>query len=325
MSATSRIDPPAPRLLVLGGTGFVGRTLCEQLVAQGRHRVVVPTRRLAHGSPLQPLPTVELVAADVHDDAQLAQLLGGVDAVVNLVAILHGRAADFQHVHVELPQRLAAACTRAGVRRVVHVSALAVGADAPSLYLRSKSAGESALRGSGLDVTVLRPSVIFGAGDRFLNHFASLPALAPVLPLAGASARFQPVWVADVARAILASLAQPQSSGQTFECAGPQVHTLAELVRLAGRWAGHARPQIALPMVLGYWQARLLEWLPGAPLMSRDNLDSMRVDSVASGRMPGLDALGIQASALAAVAPGYLGAAQGCSRYGHWRALAGRG
>lgn len=312
-------------ILVLGGTGFVGRALCERLTERsGSGRIIVPTRRLRHGLHVQSLPTVDLVEADVHDEATLVRLLARADAVVNLVAILHGTPAAFARVHVELPQRLAHACAVAGVRRVVQVSALGVGPDAPSNYLRSKTAGETLLRAAALDVTVLRPSVMFGSEDRFLNLFAQLQALAPVLPLAGSDARFQPVWVEDVASAIVAALDRNDSIGQIYEVAGPTIYTLSDLVRLAGRWSGHERPQIALPAFAARLQAQLMEWLPGAPLMSRDNVDSMQVPNVASGVLPGLAALGVMPTALEAVAPGYLGAGFGRARLERWRAGAGR-
>jgi NADH dehydrogenase len=314
-------------ILVLGGTGFVGRVVCERLVERSGGadgRIVVPTRRLQHGQRLRSLPTLELVQASVHDDAELTRLLAGCDAVVNLVAILHGSAADFQRVHVELPQRLVRACQAAGVRRLVHVSALGVGPDGPSNYLRSKAEGEAVLMASGLDVTLLRPSVIFGSEDRFLNLFAGLQRLAPVIPLAGSQARFQPVWVEDVAAAVVRCLDLPQTIGKIYECTGPTPYTLSELVRLAGRWSGHERPQIPLPAVAGRLQATLMEWLPGEPMMSRDNIDSMRVPNVASGRVPGLADLGIQAAALEAVAPAYLGQGFNRARFDRWRARAGR-
>jgi len=314
-------------ILVLGGTGFVGRAVCERLVERSGGadgRIVVPTRRLQHGQAVRSLPTLDLVPANVHDDAQLARLVARSDAVINLVAILHGSAADFGRVHVELPQRLVRACAAAGLRRIVHVSALGVGTDAPSNYLRSKAAGEAVLMGSGLDVTLLRPSVIFGTEDRFLNLFAKLQSLAPVMPLAGSQARFQPVWVEDVASAVVACLDRPETIGKVYECAGPTAYTLSELVRLAGRWSGHERPQIPLPEFAGRLQAMLMEWLPGEPLMSRDNVDSMRVPNIASGRLPGLAELGIQAAALEAVAPGYLGQGFNRGRFDRWRAGAGR-
>jgi NADH dehydrogenase len=312
-------------VVVLGGTGFVGRSVCEKLVERSpTGRIVVPTRRLLHGQRVRSLPTVELIEADVHDDAQLARALAGADAVVNLVAILHGSRTAFEHVHVALPRRLAAACNAAGIKRVVHVSALGVGPNAPSNYLRSKTEGEAVLQAAGLDLTLLRPSVIFGSDDAFLNLFARLQSLAPFMPLAGSDARFQPVWVEDVASAIVGCLDKPETIGKTYECAGPQVYTLADLVRLAGRWSGHERPVIPLPAFVGRLQAGLMELLPGQPLMSRDNVDSMQVPNVASGQLPNLQALGIQPAALEAVGPGYLGVGVGRGRFDRFRAGAGR-
>jgi len=310
-------------ILILGGTGFVGRSVCERLVRRSGGsggRLIVPTRRRLSGQDVQSLPTLELVQANVHDERELSGWVAQADAVVNLVAILHGTPAEFEHVHVRLPQKLVQACTAAGGKRLVHVSALGVGAHAPSNYLRSKTAGEAVLRAAtDLPCTVLRPSVIFGAEDRFLNLFASLQAVAPVLPLAGSEARFQPVWVEDVAQAVVVALDSPQSIGQTIECAGPKVYTLSELVRLAGRWSGNERPQIALPRALGRLQALAMELLPGEPLMSRDNLDSMAQPNVASGQFPGLTTLGITPTALEAIAPVYLGDNQARARFDRWR------
>ena len=207
-----------------------------------------------------------------------------------------------------------------GVRRLVHVSALGADPAGPSHYLRSKGRGEAALREAGLDLTLLRPSVIFGANDRFLNLFAQLQALFPVLPLAGADARFQPVWVDDVAAAIAACLERPDTIGQVYECAGPEVKTLAELVRLAGEASGHPRPILPLPGPLATLQALAMEFAPGETLMSRDNLASMTVPNVATGQHPGLADLGIAPSPLLAVVPGYLQPGQRCARLDTWRA-----
>lgn len=314
-------------ILVLGGTGFVGRHVCETLHRMG-WRITVPTRRAINAAAVQHLPRVTVLEADVHDEAQLTRLLPGHDAVVNLVAILHGSEAAFEHVHVQLPTKLARACVATGVRRVVHVSALGVSLDGPSRYQRSKARGEEVLRQADLDLTVLRPSVIFGAGDRFLNLFARLQAVFPVMPLAGAAARFQPVWVDDVASAVLACLKDadlPMSTvGQTFECAGPDVLTLGELVRLAGRHGSTERPVLPLPMAIGRLQAFMMELAPGEPLMSRDNLAAMSVDNVASGQWPGLSALGIVPARVEAVAPTYLGNRGGRSALLQARQGAGR-
>ncbi len=316
------------KFLILGGTGFVGRSVCEKLVersggADGRIRVA--TRRFPHARHLQLLPTVEIACGDVHDEAALARMLRDTDAVINLVAILHGSAAEFERVHVRLPARLAAACQSAGVRRIVHVSALGVGVDAPSRYLSSKARGEEALKAAAaLDLTILRPSVIFGERDRFLNLFASLQSIFPVMPLASAHARFQPVWVDDVASAVVRSLDDPTTIGTTIECCGPRVYTLEALVRAAGEWSGSRRPVFALPAALGRLQALAMELLPGTPLMSRDNIDSMRVANVASGKLPGLERLGIEPAPLEAIAPRYLGHVSGEKRLEAWRARARR-
>jgi len=226
--------------------------------------------------------------------------------VVNLIAVLHGSRARFEQVHVELPRRLAAAMQASGVRRLVHVSALGASASGPSEYQRSKAAGEAVLQAAGLELTILRPSVIFGAEDRFLNLFASLQKLFPLMPLAGSQARLQPVWVGDVARALLHCLLHPATSGQIIECAGPETFSLADLVRLAGRLSGHPRPVLPLPRALGYAQALLMQLLPGEPLLSADNLRSLEVDNVASGQLPDLRALGIEPQALEPLAARYL-------------------
>jgi len=312
-------------VLVLGGTGFVGTEVCQMLASQGWH-VSVATRRTSSASHLLQLPQLSVLELDVHDEAALAQALAGQDAVVNLVAILHGTQAAFELVHVALPQKLARACRAAGVRQVVHISA--IGADAqrpqaaPSMYLRSKGQGEAVLlqaassgQGSAFALTILRPSVIFGAGDKFLTVFAELQKKLPFMPLAGANARFQPVWVGDVAAAVLRSLqgdggALPGAAVRIFEACGPEVFALRQLVQLSAQLAGirhgRGRPVLALPDWLGRLQATLMEMLPGEPLMSRDNLDSMRVDNIASGNVPGLAALGIDAAALRPVAQAYL-------------------
>ena len=295
------------RVLVLGGTGFVGRHLCQEL-ARLQYGVTVPTRDAAKAQPFRSLPQVELVPANVHDEATLARLLPGHDAVVNLVAILHGDAFDFERIHVELVKKIARACTAAGLLRLVHVSALGAGHDAPSMYQRSKAAGEAVLHTSGLDWTVLRPSVIFGEGDQFLTLFARLQQVLPIMPLAGADTLFEPVWVGDVVNAVVQCLQRDDTTKRTYELCGPERFTLRQLVQLAGTLAGHRRLVIGLPSFLARLQALLMELAPGQTLMSRDNLDSMKVSNVATGTLPGLEALGISPCALTAIAPTYLGA-----------------
>ena len=299
------------KILILGGTGFVGRHLCEKLAEQPVRTTVV-TRRRENAQHLQMLPMVDVVVANPHDNSDLMPLLAEHDAVVNLIAILHGSQAAFEKAHVSLPLELVKACDAAGQRRIVHVSAIGVDPNGPSMYMRSRARGEAVLLNSGLDVTILRPSIIFGPEDKFLNTFATLQKLFPVIPLAGSTARFQPVWVEDVASALVKCLLDTATIGQTYEACGPDIFTLKQLVQLAGQYSGvshgQGRPVFGLPDALARIQARLMSLIPGEPVMSIDNLDSMKADNIASGKLPGLDALGITATALSAVAPFYLGA-----------------
>lgn len=304
-------------ILLIGGTGFVGTAVAGRLAAAG-HRLRLATRRRDRCKHLLTLPTVEVVEANVHDPAALATLLQGQDAVVSMVGILRG---NFMRAHAELPAKIAAAAKAAGVRRIVHVSALGAAADAPSQYLRSKAAGEAALLGSGLDVTILRPSVIFGQGDSFLTLFAGLQQLAPVLPLACPDALFQPVWVEDVAATLADCLARPESRGQIYELGGPQVYRLRELVHYAGTVAGRAAPIIGLSNGLSYLQALCMELVPGGP-MTRDNYYSMQKPNVCA-TVPSLP-FGRSATALEAIAPAYLRAGGRRSGGDHFRAHARR-
>ena len=281
-------------VLVLGGSGFVGRHVCEALNRAGISMTVV-TRRLPARS-VQMLPRVTVVQADVHDPQALASLLPGHDAVINLVAILHGDRHAFDKVHVQLPRQIAHACVQTGVKRMLHVSALGADQHGPSLYQRSKAQGEAALQSEvvhGLQLTVLRPSVVFAEDDAFIQLFARLQSVAPVVPLAGAETRFQPVWVQDVAQAVMYALMHRETIGRVYELAGPHIYTLKQLVEHAGAWAGHPRLVFGLPQPLAYLQALVMEMMPGAPLMSRDNLASMQVDNVSHGQLPGLAELGV--------------------------------
>jgi uncharacterized protein YbjT (DUF2867 family) len=314
-----------PAVLVLGGSGFVGRHVVAALAAQGK-RVVVPTRSRESSRHLILLPTVDVVEADVHDPAALARLVAGgatvVNAVVNAVGILNETGRDtFARVHVELARSLVAACGAAGVRRLVQVSALNADPEGPSRYQRSKGEAERSIVASGLDWTILQPSVIFGREDRFLNLFAKLLRVSPLLPLAGAKTRFQPVYVGDVAHCVARALDDPGTIGKKYPLCGPDVFTLAELVAFVGRVTGTERPVVALPPALGRMQARLLELAPGKP-MTRDNLDSMQVDSVCDGPFP--PAFGISPTPLALVAPEYLAPTAARSRYDAWRSQARR-
>ena len=322
------------KVLVLGGSGFVGRHVCEKL-SRRLLQVTVPTRRRRNAASVMTLPMLEVAEAHIHDDATLGTLISQHDAVINLVAILQGSAQAFEHAHVKLAEKIARACAQTGVRRLIHVSAL--GADIrnpdalPSHYLRSKSRAEQVLHQAELDLTLIRPSVIFGAEDKFLNTFADLQQIFPVVPLAGADSRFQPVWVEDVAEAVVACLGDGlarSSTGQIYEACGPDVFTLRELVQLAGRLSGanhgRGRPVFGLPDALARLQAMAMELMPGEPLLSRDNLNSMKVPNVATVHHPGLQALGITPASLAAIAPTYLGRRGWRSRLSERREAAAR-
>ena len=318
-----------PSVVVFGGSGFIGSHLVA-LLSQENIPVLVPTRHADRVRHLTTLPGVDVVEANIHDGTALRTLLAGRTAAINLVGILHGGrgqpyGAEFRRAHVDLPRRIVDACAAVGVPRYLHMSALGANSRGPSMYARSRGDGELAARSQpGISTTIFRPSVVFGPGDRFLTMFAKLQRHLPVVPLAGASARFQPVYVGDVASAFLAALRDPHTGGQLVQLGGPQVYTLAELVRLAGRYAGCERRVVALPDALARLQARVFELLPGETILSRDNLDSMKADNVLDPAAPGLtaQALGIKLTALEAVAPHYL--APDGDPLDRWRTHAGR-
>lgn len=307
-------------ICVIGGSGFVGRHLCQQLAAQG-YRVRVPTRDRERAKALILLPTVDVVVADVQDPATLAALVQGCDAVINLVGVLHDARGKrgFAAAHVALARKVVAACRANKVRRLLQMSALAAATDAPSAYLRSKGEAEMIVRESGLDFTIFCPSVIFGPDDSFLNMFARLARALPVIALASPGARFQPVYVDDVAAAFVRALADGTTFGQCYELCGPQRYTLRELVAYVGRITGHQRPIIGLNRALSYCQAYAMEWLP-VKLMTRDNLRSMEIDNVSDSAFP----FGIKPQALEAVAPMWLATRTPRARYQRFRNLAGR-
>ncbi len=314
------------KVLLIGGSGFVGGWVASRLSASGV-RVTIPTRRRENRKRLILLPTVFEVQADVNDPQTLADLIEDVDAVINLVGILHDRderapyGAAFAAAHVDLPRKIVAAMRAVGVRRLLHMSALRAAPDAPSAYLRSKADGEAAVLAAGeLDVTVFRPSVIFGPGDAFLNTFADLLRRLPALPLVGGDARLQPVFVGDVADAFVAALGNRESFGRTYELGGPRVYSLRELVRYVADLGGHPRVLVDVPSGIAALQARVLGWLPNPPL-SPDNLRSLSVPSVTDGSH---NPPAWQPHALEAVAPGYLTPLKLRERLGFYRGRAGR-
>ncbi|TJZ79055.1 complex I NDUFA9 subunit family protein [Chitiniphilus eburneus] len=298
----ARISNRERAILLIGGSGFIGSRIAARLAGAG-HRVTVPTRREANARDLLLLPQLDIAIADVHQPAQLAALMRDQDVVINLVGILQGRPAAFQRAHLGLTEKILDACHATNVMRYLHMSALGADLFGPSHYLRSKGEAEARVRASELDWTIYRPSVVFGEGDRFLNLFASMQRTLPVVPLACAKARFQPVWVGDVARAFEQGVLRADLIGQSLNLVGPQVYTLAELVKLAGQLSGHPRPILPLAHGIARVEAALMALLPNPPL-SRDNLDSMRHDSVDPAGFPAQ--LGFEPASLEAVAPTYL-------------------
>lgn len=289
------------QVCVLGGTGFIGTHLVSRLASAG-HTVRVLSRRPYRNRTLAVLPTVRVEQADVHDGEALTRAFRGCDAVVNLVGILNEtRGQSFRLVHVELPRKVAQACRAAGVGRLLHMSALNADAgNAPSRYLRSKGEGEAALRvhaANQVHCTVFQPSTVFGPGDSFLNRFSTLLRLSPgVFPLACPDARFQPVFVGDVAEAFAVALDDRSTFGRRYTLCGPTVYTLREIIEMIAEQTGRRRAIIGLPPMLARLQATLLEFFPGKPF-TRDVWRSLQVDSVC-GAGPGLSQLGITASAL---------------------------
>ncbi len=309
-------------ILVVGGSGFVGRHLVAALAARGA-RVTVPTRRRERAKHLILLPTVDVVEVEQLDSRALSRLSAGRDTVVNLAGVLHSPRARpgeqgpnhygpaFAQTHVELAQAIVGACREAGVKRLLHMSALGADPKAPSEYLRSKGIGELAvLAADDLEVTVFRPSVIFGPEDRFLNLFARLAAFFPLLAIGSPGARFQPVYVGDVVKAFLAALESREATGKRYDLCGPKEYTLRQLVELVCAITGRRRLAIGLPDALSYLQAWMLELLP-VQLLTRDNYYSMRVPSVCNCAFP----FGIQPALLEAMAPSWLAPAGPRERY----------
>ena len=295
---------------ILGGAGFVGQTLAAKLADRG-YSVRIPTRNRQRARGLLVLPALDLIQADVHDPEQLAAVLSGTDAVINLIGILNERGHDgsgFRHAHVELAEKLVATCRKLGVRRLIQMSSLKANAErGPSHYLTTKGQAEQIIEkqaGESIQYTIFRPSVIFGSEDTFCNRFARILRLSPILPMARLDARFAPVWVGDVAEAFASALDDSRTFGQTYELCGPDVYTLEEILRTICRELGIRRVIVKLPRPLGRLQAWISEYLiPGKPF-SRDNFRSLTVASVC--RENGFAAFGIQPKAMQPIVGAYL-------------------
>jgi uncharacterized protein YbjT (DUF2867 family) len=289
---------------VFGGSGFVGRYVVRALLATGA-RVRVAARHPGEGWFLKTqggLGQTQFVAADITRADSVARALNGATAAVNLVGTFGG---DLDAVHVEGARHIGAAAANAGCAALVHVSAIGADPTSASRYGATKGRGEDAVRGVFPGTTILRPSTIFGREDQFINRFADLIATLPVVPVIRGGAKFQPVYVGDVADAVVAALAGPaEHGGKTYEIGGPEVFTMAALNRWIADATGRAKRFVAMPDALAGAMASLTGWLPGAP-MTRDQWIMLQSDAVVTGD-DGLRALGIAPTPLEAVADGWL-------------------
>jgi uncharacterized protein YbjT (DUF2867 family) len=297
------------RVTVFGASGFIGRYVVRHL---GQRGVVVAAavRNPERAGVLRPMGDVGQIApmrADLTSEAETRAALAGVDAVVNLVGILHeGGGQRFDALHGEGAARLGRLAAELGIRRVVHVSALGADPASPSHYARSKAEGERLLREACPDAVIHRPSVVFGPEDDFFNRFAALARWMPVLPLIGGGhTRFQPVYVGDVAEAVVRSLFDPGSPGRTYELGGPRVYSFRALMELLLAELGRRRHLMSLPWGLASFEARFLELLPNPPL-TRDQVELLKRDSVVAEGAPGLAELGIEPNAVEAILPTYM-------------------
>ncbi len=290
------------KICVLGGTGFVGRHLATRLANRG-YSLRVLTRHPQRHREIEVLPGAELLSADIHDSKALAEQFTGCDAVINLVGVLHEYPnQSFRAVHAELPAKIVEACRAAGIKRLLHMSALHADATkGPSQYLFTKGEGErTVMQAQDLAVTCFRPSIIFAPDDDFFNKFAGLLKFSLVLPLACPNSRFAPVYVEDVAQAFEVALENDATIGQSYELCGPRVYTFKEIVEDIARMLGKKRLVVGLPDSLAQLQAKIFGLLP-VKIFTMDNYLSLQVDSVCSCN--GLEALGITPHSVEGIMP----------------------
>jgi NADH dehydrogenase len=294
------------RLVTLfGGGGFLGRYVAQALFRSGaRVRIAQRNPGAAYFlKPLAGLGQVQFAAVDIRDAERVRAAVEGSDAVVNLVGVLKG---DFEGFHVAGARNVADAAAAVGARALVQVSAIGAEAESDSAYFSTKAGGEAAARAAMPGATIVRPSLLFGREDHFVNRFAGLARLAPVLPVVRPAMRIQPVYAADAGRAVAAAALDPEThGGRAYELGGPQVMTMRELIAWICETTGHRRPLVDVPDPAGALIARLTGWAPGAPLTWQQWL-MLAKDNVVSPGAPGLEAFGIPGTPLLAVADGWL-------------------
>ena len=321
------------KITVFGGSGFIGRHLVRRLAAGG-DEIRIAVRDIEAAQYLKPIGEIGQIVlwqTDIRDPAQVASAVEGADAVVNLVGILsEWGARTFPAVHVDGARNIAAAATAAGVKRLVHVSALGANKFGESVYARTKALGEEAVQAAFPSATILRPSVIFGPEDSFFNMFAGLARFLPFLPVFGCPAlpkvsvsgengltiavdlygdggtKFQPVYVGDVASAITASLERNDAAGKTFELGGPTVYSYKQIMELLLRYTGRRKWLVPIPFGVAMIEAFFLQMLP-KPLLTCDQVTLLKTDNVVSAGAATFEELGIRPVAAETILPTYLG------------------
>ena len=296
---------------VFGGSGFVGGQVVRALAKAG-HRVRVAVRQpnLAYKMRmLGDVGQIEVVQANVRNAASVARALDGAEACVNLVGVLFESGRQkFLSVHAMGARNVAEAAAKAGLKHLVHVSAIGADVDSAAKYARSKGEGEAAVREAFPSATIVRPSIVFGPEDDFFNRFAQMAALAPALPLVGSETRFQPVFVGDVAAVIAKAVASPAAAGVTYELGGPTVYTMREILELILLETGRNRPLIPLPWPVASLIGSLGDLVAGVipPPLTSDQVEMLKSDNVADKGLPGLVEAGVIPTAVEAVVPTYL-------------------
>lgn len=298
-----------PLATVFGGSGFLGRHVVARLAQEG-WQVRVAVRRPDEALFLKPagvIGQITPVAANIRDQASVDAAVAGADAVINLVGILHeGGRQRFKSVQAEGPGRAAGAARRAGATRFVQVSAIGADANSSSAYARTKAQGEQAVLSAFPTATILRPSIIIGPEDSFFNRFAQMTMLAPALPLIGGGrTRFQPVYVGDVAAAVVNALSKPEAQGKTYELGGPRIYTFKQLMEILLKEIGRKRLLLPLPFPVAGLMGAAMQCLP-SPQLTLDQVRLLKRDNVVASGAAGLDQLGVQATALESVLPTYL-------------------
>lgn len=292
-------------ICILGGGGFLGRYVAQALLTRGaRLRIAERNIKSAmHIKPLGNLGQIQFASADITKPESVAHAVHGCDAVVNLVGVLTG---DFERIHVEGARNVAEAAATAGCKTLLHLSAIGADTASPSRYGRSKGEGEQAVLKAFPDAIILRPSIVFGREDEFINRFAAMIAMLPIVPVIGSETKFQPIFVGDVADVAAQALSQPALyAGQTFELGGPEVISMGDLNRRIALMTGRERTFVDIPDFASKMIATLLGPLPGAPITS-DQYKMLQKDNVVAPEAKGLSAFGVAPTPLAAIASGWM-------------------